>query len=304
MVARQLLKPRIGSIAEDEVASLFRRIAFMNRPLQPDDVGADFVCSVAHAKEGKTKGKTKSDKLMPMLYSGSWFLLSVKSGEAKVGLDRSSGHFEWFLNLEIPFFVVQVEDSEELEITVYHTLQQIAAVQKLPDTVSSVEFLCETSELYASRSYRIDQLDVIQVEKERAKTWLGPPLLRLKRKDLLDLSFSKLACDLLQKVCHLHTTVKHRGISGMDTGVMWETNSSIETPVKSYSIPSLVKSTRTTVEEIDQVMSSMNQDELIQQIWLACNPLFNFYDVMRKMEEGESSITITSDEVFRKRDKK
>jgi len=50
MVGRQLLKPRVGSIAEDEVASLMRRLAFLNRPLMPDDIGADFVCAMAEER--------------------------------------------------------------------------------------------------------------------------------------------------------------------------------------------------------------------------------------------------------------
>ena len=294
MVGRQLLKPRVGSIAEDEVASLIRRLAFVNRPLAPDDIGADFVCAVA---EERLAGENPK-KLIPMLYAGSWFLLSVKSGSAKVGLSRSAGHFEWFLELGLPFLIEQVEKEDDLRVTIYQTLQHIAAICKLPPNIQFVEFRCETSPHYVPRKYRMDRLDVIDFHNDKARAWLGPPLLDINRPQLLDSEFAKNAARLLQSVYDYHPSILRRSRAGSNTGVMWETNKSIETPVKTYGIRSLIKTTADAVSEIEQILEMAHgRNAVLEAVWRSSQPLFNFYKAMKRSED-QGRDTITSDEVF------
>ena len=294
MVARQLLKPRVGSIAEDEVAALIRRLAFLNRPLTPDDIGADFVCVVAEERLEGQVGK----KPVPMLYAGSWFLLSVKSGKAKVGLEKDSGHFEWFVNLDLPYFIAQVESEDELRVSIYHSLQHIAAIKNLPTNVQSVEFRCETSPHYKPRNYRMDHLDVIEISNSKAIAWLGPPLLEISRPQLLNQDFVEIASKLLQLVCNFHPSIRMRGRAGMNTGVMWETNKSIETPVKGYNVPALVKSTAEAVTEIEQILEMcQGTNNILEKVYFSSQPLFNFYKAMKRADE-QGRDTITEDEVF------
>lgn len=291
MPGRQQLKPRIGSIAEDEVSGLLRRLAFVNRPLTPDDIGADFICAVAKQKSIKTK-----KRITPMLYAGSWFLISVKSGNAKVGLQRNKDHFNWFLNLEIPFFIAQVENDKDLRVTIYHTLQHIAPIKKLSKEIKTVEFKCETSPKYKPNNFRIDHFDVLETNDNVATAWLGPPLLNFNRSDLLDNTFCNTASQLLQYVCDFHPYVHRQGKAGMDTGIMWETNKSIALPVKSYNIPALIKTTSDTVYEIEDVIKS-DSAPLIKNIYQSSKPLFNFYRAMEKAKK-EGNNTIKHEEVF------
>jgi hypothetical protein len=294
MPARQLLLPRIGSIAEDEVASLIRRIAFINRPLAPDDIGADFVCAVA---EKRNAGKNPH-RLMQMLYAGGWFLISVKSGDAAIGLERSSDHFDWFLKLELPFLVARVEPGAELKISIFHTLRHIAAISKLPSQVQSVEFRCENSPQYKPLNYRIDRLDVIEIQGEQAIAWLGPPLMVLTRQKLLDEQFRENAAKLLQSICSLHPSIHRYGRAGMEIGVMWETDKSITTPVKTYNMSQLVKTTKDVVDEIKIALDmERKRNDLIANIWQASQPLFNFYDAMN-IAEIEGKPTIEASEIF------
>ncbi len=299
MVGRQLLRPRVGSICEDEVGSLLRRIAFVNRPLTPDDIGADFVCSVAE----QLTINNDAEQLSPMLYSGSWFLVSVKSGDASIGLEKSARHFQWFLNLELPFFVAQVEKGTDLRVNIYHTLQQIYAVKNLPSTVKKLRFKCMTSPDYMPRNYRIDRKDVIEINNEVANAWLGPPLLELNRARLLNKDFTLKASRLLQNVCDIHPAIRSSALSGIDTGVMWETNTSLETPVRPYHLGSLVANTAKSVSELEEVLQHLRTKPIIEDVWQASQPLFRFIRESNKLQCGERTTDIQYEEIFQKKPK-
>ena len=291
MVGRQLLNPRIGSIAEDEAAALIRRIAFLNRPLTPDDVGADFVGAVARAQD-----ITRETRTSPMLYSGRWFLLSVKSGSAQIGLRRSAGHFDWFLNLEIPLLLAHVDSSDQIRVRVYHTLQHISAIKQLPETVESVEFRTEVSPNYRPRNFRMDRSDVIEVDGESAIAWLGPPLLDLTRPQLLDREFAGVTSSLLQTVCDTHPGVQRRGIAGMTTGIMWETNSSLDVPVRQISLVPLAKTTEDPLTEIEQALEShAGINDLMAAVFEHSRPLFRLFSILRTRT---GQINISAEDLF------
>lgn len=265
MVGRQLLNPRIGSIAEDEVAGVIRRIAFLSRPLAPDDIGADFIGAVGSQEEG---GGT------PILYAGGWFLLSVKSGEAKIGLSRESGHFDWFLGLEIPLLVAHVPNSDDLEVEVYHTLQHSAALRNVLDDVDQVEFRCEASPLYQQDNFRIDRLDTIEVNDRKATAWLGPPLLRLSRATLRRNPFATTASSLLQETCNIHQEIRARSHVGLNTGVLWITNESIRAPVREYNLPAFVSMHREAIEELKTVLPTFaNNNQALGKAIESASPL-------------------------------
>ncbi len=287
MVGRQLLGPRSGSIAEDEVAALLRRMAFTNRPLNPDDIGADFVCSLA-----KRRNVAKDPhKLVPMVYAGEWFLVSVKSGNAKIGLEKELGHFDWFMDLEIPFLVAKVEPGDELWVSLYQTLPQIACIKNAPDTIKKVEFKTEVSHNYRPRTYYKDRLDVFELKGDTALAWLGPPVLRLNRQMVRDDSYLETATNLLEKICNFHPSVRSMGRSGLDTGVFTETNKSIETPVRSYDLVSLVLSTSEVMKEIEEGLKltlRTSDKEDLKAIWYHSQHLFGLYESVKlAIENGE-----------------
>ncbi|MCB9141287.1 MAG: hypothetical protein H6646_03315 [Anaerolineales bacterium] len=287
MPARQLLGPRGGSIAEDEVAALIRRIAFSSRPLAPDDIGADFVCAVAHRRMA---GKNP-DRQVPMVYAGGWFLLSVKSGSAKVGLERSSGHFEWFERLEIPFLIAQVEDDQESRVTIFHTLQHIALIHNLDDSVETIEFRCEASPKYKPRNFNIDHSDLIEIDGSKAIAWLGPPLLELTRPALTAGDLGEKATYLLQKVCDFHTDTRQLALYGMTTNMLWNTNDVLDWIARGTDLTGVAHMTAKSMAEVQYVISS-DPRWRVPEIWERSKPLFRFLAALRK------GPNITEAEVF------
>lgn len=287
MVGRQLLRPRIGSIAEDEVAGLIRNLAFVNRPMAPDDIGADFVCSIAR----KVMAGKNPEKPVPMLYSGNWFLLSIKSGKAEIGLDRESGHFEWFLELEIPLLVVQVEPDDELRITVYHTLQHIACIKNIPEEIDKIQFRCEAHPKYEANHIFMDRSDVLELKGDTAIAWLGPPLLDLTRATLRTDDIATVAVDLLTEICRYHPKIRRLGHAGEDAFIQLITNKSISIPTKSYDVVALVNSTSDVMDEVRDALSMIctgDASDKMKLLWEHSQYLFGLYDSVRREQEKGS----------------
>lgn len=290
MTARQLYAPRCGIVAEDEAAALIRRIAFIARPSNADDVGSDLIGTVAQ----------RHSKSKRFLTAGKSFLVSVKSGKAKIGLDRSKGHFDWFSSLDLPFFLAHVRTDDPLTVDLFLTMGHLQLMHSCPDTVQTIAFLTKTSEKWEPNNIHIDLSDIFSLSHDNSHMdfYLGPPLLTLTRSNLRDSTKRDEVANTLDSACALYLGVRSRADSGQLTRLAWTTGGQVESAVRGLTLPGVFLQAEPILNDLRVILDPKKQNnDLLREVARSAQPLFRFADALKAMQAGELKLA-TAKEIF------
>ena len=206
---------RIGDNAELLAEFVISRLAFTSRVPRTEDVGHDFLCSLAE-REAK------------MFKAGPFFTVQVKNKRGPIIFEKEH-ELEWIRNQENPFFLC-VANRESLSVELYSTWSLLTGI--LHKSAKKVVLLPGSE----SEPYKAPETEEDLSEQ---RIYLGKPILRILANELVnDEAVSKYAAILRQwiEIDRENIVNRYAGMYWIVGPATYETNEPVPEPHQSVLV--------------------------------------------------------------------